>query len=69
MYAFVVADKDQDDEGIMGFRTHGGMMPMVGADMKRVESLKPIADEICKKIGKTYKIFKFKLVEVVSNGQ
>lgn len=40
MFAFVVADKDADDEGIMGIQMPDGVfMPLVGADMKRVDSL------------------------------
>lgn len=62
MFAFVVADKDENDEGVMGFGTPGGgMMPMVGADLDRVKSLIPIADQIKQVTGKAYKILHFKL--------
>lgn len=65
MYAFVVADKDENDEGIMGMRLFGSgeWMPFVGADMKRVESLKEAADKIVAQTHKPYKILRFKLVE------
>ncbi|GAH83034.1 unnamed protein product, partial [marine sediment metagenome] len=43
MYAFVAEDTGPDDEGVVGVNTGCGWMPLVGADMARVESLKPIA--------------------------
>lgn len=64
MFAFVVADKDENDEGVMGMMAGNGQwMPFVGADIKRVEVLTPFADEISKRIGKPYKILRFKLVD------
>ncbi len=59
MYAFVVEDSGPDDEGILGFMTNGGWMPMVGADMARVESLKPMARDMATSLGKRVKILKF----------
>lgn len=41
MYAFVAEDSGPDDEGVVGMATKSGWMPLVGADMARVESLKP----------------------------
>ena len=62
MFAFVVADKDEDDEGVLAHRLpDGGWFPMVGADMGRVESLRIIADNLSQLIGKPYKILHFKL--------
>ena len=64
LYAFVVADKNPEDEGIVGCRGQNGYwMPLVGADMTRVDALKPIADQIATALKKPYKILKFKLVE------
>jgi len=65
MFAFVTWNKDPDDEGVIGFRSPAGWVPMVGADMDRVESLKSIADDITKVHGKPYIIKKFKLVEEI----
>lgn len=61
LYAFIATD--EEGEGIMGFQTVGGMMPMVGADMDRVNSLKIIAEQIKKATGKPYEIRKFKVVK------
>jgi hypothetical protein len=62
LFAFVSIGDDPDDEGIMAFQTNDGIwMPMVGADMTRVNQLKPMADRISKTTGKPYKILKFKI--------
>lgn len=66
MYAFISYDKDDKDEGICAFHSgYGVWMPMVGADMKRVESLKPIAKQIANMTGKRIKICKFSAREVI----
>jgi len=59
MYAFVAEDKVPEDEGIIGFMSGTGWMPLVGADMARVDSLKPIARDISRKTGKTVKLIRF----------
>lgn len=61
MYAFVAEDKGPDDEGIVGWNIGGlgGWMPLVGADMARVESLKSIARQIQKATGKKIKLLHF----------
>lgn len=62
MFAFVM-DDGKGAEGIMGISAaDGSWMPLVGADMARVESLKPLADDIAKQIERSYRILKFKLV-------
>ena len=63
MFAFVMADNGPDDEGVMGVQlSNGNWMPLVGADMARVCSLRPIADQVAAKVGKPYKILEFALV-------
>ena len=64
MFAFVAEDKElPGDEGVIGFRNHyGEWMPLVGADMDRVSSLKPLADQVSQATGIKYKILKFALV-------
>lgn len=66
MFAFICEDNGPEDEGIMGFRDNTGQwFPMVGADIERIISLTPIADEISRNSGKPYRILKFKLVGVI----
>lgn len=59
MFAFIVEDTGPEDEGVIGFRTSTGWVPMVGADMKRVESLRPIARQISMETGKKVKLIHF----------
>jgi len=59
MYAFVSEDSGPDDEGVVAMSTGFGWMPMVGADMARVESLKPIAKGIAQESGKRIKLLHF----------
>lgn len=61
LFAFVAIDPEDGDEGVMGFATQRGWMPMIGADQARVESLKPMAEEIKKTTGLDYEIKYFKL--------
>mgnify|MGYP001607987264 CR=1 FL=1 len=56
IYAFISKDKD-NNEGIMGMRQiDGTMMPLIGADIERVESLIPIANKIKEITGMNYEI-------------
>lgn len=58
VFAFVSVD--DEGEGICGFmRPNGQWMPLVGADMKRVESLRPIAKDIARSSGKTIRLLHF----------
>lgn len=65
MYAFIVEDSGPDDEGVIGIQSmegEGGQpiwLPLVGADMSRVNSLKPIAQGIGQQIGKKVKLVQF----------
>lgn len=59
MYAFIAEGEGPDDEGIIGIDTPIGWMPLVGGDMKRAESLKPIATSVAKQIGKQVKLVQF----------
>ena len=65
MYAFVVEDSGPDDEGVIGIQTGLGddgqrlWLPLVGADMARVNSLRPIAQGIGRQIGKRVTLVHF----------
>ena len=58
MYAFIAEDKGPQDEGVIAIQSLAGddgqtlWLPLVGADMSRVNSLRPIAQGIGRKIGK-----------------
>jgi len=53
MFAFVACN--EEGEGVMGFKGNDGWMPMVGADVKRVKSLLPLALSM----GIKFRILKF----------
>ena len=58
-----------DDEGVVGMNTEFGWMPLVGADLARVESLKPIVRGLARGLGKPIKLLYFenrKDVEVIT---
>jgi hypothetical protein len=65
VFAFIAVDPTDGDEGVMAFYSEdmGGMMPMIGADPKRVESLTIKAEEIKVNHAIDYTIKRFKLVE------
>lgn len=59
MYAYVV-DEGNGDEGIPAWLSpHGVWLPLVGADINRIESLQPVAREIATKLGKPLTLRKF----------
>jgi len=59
MYAFVAEDSGPDDEGVIGTMTKNGWLPLVGADMARVNSLRPIAEAVASQLGKPVKLLRF----------
>ena len=68
MYAFVSEDTGPEDEGVVAEKFGGVWMPLVGADMARVESLKPLARMVAKKTGKPLKLLRFtnrELMEII----
>jgi hypothetical protein len=59
LFAFIVADANADDEGVAAALNIYGPMPMVGADLARVETLMPQAEEIARRYGKTVEVREF----------
>ena len=58
MFAFV--SEDETGEGIVGYMMPDGMwMPLVGADVARVDSLRPAAEKIARDTGKPIRLIKF----------
>lgn len=53
MFVFVACS--EEGEGVLGFKGQDGWMPMVGADIKRIKSLLPLALSMCIK----FRILKF----------
>jgi hypothetical protein len=68
LFAFVADETGKGDEGVIGMTLNmpgigPAFTPLVGADMKRMESLKPYAIRIGEETGKNIILKKFKLVE------
>ena len=59
IFAFVAEDSGPDDEGITAMPVGHFWMPMVGADMARVNSLRPVAAKIARRTRKPIKILRF----------
>lgn len=64
MYAFIIEDTGPDDEGVVAIASEKGdygkiWLPLVGADMARVNSLRPLAAGIGNQIGKKVKLVHF----------
>ena len=69
IYAFIATEKEPDDEGIVAMRIGGNWIPLVAADEERVDSLRPIAQNIAKITRKKITLAEFKVredVEVIS---
>lgn len=58
MFAFVCKD-DDGNEGVIGHKIGNIMYPLVGADMERIESLKPLALSIQQATGKQVYLISF----------
>ena len=59
MFAYIAEEAGPDDEGVTCFFWAGTAMPMVGADLARMESLKPMAQAIAAGTGKKVKLVRF----------
>lgn len=65
LYAYVMADTDEDDEGVPGFSDGQWLLPMMGADRERAESLRFIAEKMANDTGKPIKLVRSTGLEVV----
>jgi hypothetical protein len=61
MYAFVSEDPTDDTEGVCGHSLGPWMVPMVAADMERVEQLRPIAANLAQATGQTIRLVRFEI--------
>lgn len=65
IYAYVVKD-ETGNEGIPGFKTTDGWMPMVGADMRRADQLRPIAQAMADSQGFEIRLCRFTTREEIT---
>jgi len=59
LFAFISTDEGPEDEGIIASKIGDAWMPLVGADQKRVDSLRPLAKQIAQATGKRVVLAKF----------
>ena len=59
IFAFVAEDEEDQVEGVCGYKTRNGWLPMVGADQTRVASLRPFAQIVANATGKEITLAKF----------
>lgn len=70
LYAYVIADADEEDEGVPAFLGPGSMwMPMMGADLERAEQLRSRAEAMAAASGKPVKLVRSTALEVVETIQ
>ena len=61
MYAYVA--EDDQGEGVTGFLDGNTWLAMVGADLKRAQSLEPVAKQIARQSGQTIRLLRFSVRE------
>lgn len=61
MYAFIALDPADNTEGIVSFFSAAGRTPMVGADMKMVDKLRPLAEKIARQSGMKITLCRFEI--------
>lgn len=59
IWAWVSIDKDENDEGVIGWNMGGSWMPLIGADKFRIDSLRGFAKKTATITGKPVKLVKF----------
>lgn len=65
MFAFITSDTDENDEGIVSIPMDGIQMPLIGADLTRVDALMSYAQHISNVSNKQIVIKRFMFVEVL----
>lgn len=58
LYAYVIADRSPDDEGVPAMNVGGGALPLMGADLGRATSLRKYAQEIADHFGKPVRLLR-----------
>jgi hypothetical protein len=62
MYAFVTAEPGED-EGVIAVKVGGTFMPLVGADLARVDSMRAMAQSVVNNSGIKVKLLRFRVRE------
>lgn len=65
LFCFAIFDGDEDGEGVPAVSTRMGPMPLMGADVARVDNLMPYAQIVANETGKPLRIYKFSVREQI----
>jgi ribulose 1,5-bisphosphate synthetase/thiazole synthase len=63
----IVAVSDDDEEGVCGFETARGPMPLIAADPKRLEIITAMAQAVADATGKDFEIVRFTVREHIGD--
>lgn len=66
LYAYITRDVD-GKEGVMTLFGKGGAYPLIGSDMKRMVSLRGVAETTAERYGRSLKLVKFSKREDLTN--
>lgn len=69
LYAWVIEDPTDGDEGVPAIEGPLGPMPLIGADGARIESLRPAAENVARQVGRPVRLCKFSQMEVLEEIQ
>jgi hypothetical protein len=65
MFAFTAIDPIDNIEGVVSVTIGGTAMPLVGADMERIQSLRPLASEVARRLKQKITLKRFSEVSVI----
>ncbi len=64
LFAFIATD-EAGNEGVCGFHSDSGWIPMVGADQAMIDKLKPIAKRLAQTTGQPLEVCRFSTRESI----
>lgn len=65
IWVFLAVDKETGDEGVISMFKDGQHLPLVCADRRRIDSFRPLAQQIAKETGTTVRLVKFEVRSVM----
>jgi hypothetical protein len=71
IHAFVAVDPVDGDEGVMAFYSANGPVPMIAADKRRLDELRPLAERLAEEAGLEVRLLRFDkrtTVEILNEG-
>lgn len=63
VYAFMAVDPADDSEGIVGYKIGNSIVPLVASDDKRLDSYRPLAQQVATATNQEIRVAKFSIRE------